>query len=206
MKGAGDLRHPLAAALLGVLLLDACAKVQYPTSYILNFPRPAPPTTAPRKAFGAVVVREFGCPDYLCQGRIVYRPSPVEVGFYEYHRWAMNPRQSITRFMADTLRAQSLFQYVATQEPGIGAAYVLTGRIERLEEVDRGSDVHVECAISAQLLDARTGSVVWSDTASEMAPVENRNIPGVVSSLTAAAQITVDRLVKSMANQLASTR
>ena len=47
------------------------------------------------------------------------------------------------------------------------AAYVLTGSIERFEEVDQGRDVRAVCTISAQLMDAKTGCVIWNDAASE---------------------------------------
>ena len=71
-----------------------------------------------------------------------------------------------------------------------------------MEEVDRGRAVYAECAISAQLVDPQTGSVVWSDTASERVAVGKRNITGVVNSLKTAAQIAIERLVDSMAKQL----
>ena len=114
----------------------------------------------------------------------------------------MSPRQAITQTMADALRAQSLFQTVALQERGIEPAYVLTGNIERLEEVDQGQDVRAVCTISAQLLEVRTGAVVWSHTASEAVRVEKRDVAGVVSSLSAAARTTVDRLIGSVAKEL----
>jgi ABC-type uncharacterized transport system auxiliary subunit len=82
--------------------------------------------------------------------------------------------------------------------------YVLTGSIERLEEVDQGRDVRAVCTISAQLMDTRTGSVVWNHTASEAVPVEKRDVAGVVSGLSQAARIAVDRLVASVATELAS--
>jgi len=198
----GCFRHQLAAFVLCIGLFSGCGKVRYPTSYVLDFPRLVPHAAAQKATLGAVVVREFRCPQYLCGGRIVFRPSPSEVGFYEFHRWGVDPRESITLFLANTLRARSIFTYVASQEGGITASYILTGSIDRLEEVDRGRAVHVECTIAARLVDAETGSVVWSDTASEAVAVQKRNITGVVNSLTAAVQITVERLVSSMANQL----
>jgi ABC-type uncharacterized transport system auxiliary subunit len=106
--------------------------------------------------------------------------------------------------MADALRARSLFKSVAVHERGTGAAYVLTGNIERLEEVDQGSDVQAVCTVSAQLVDAGNGSVVWNHTASEAVPVQARNVTGVVTSLSAAARTVVDRLVASVAKELAS--
>ena len=192
----------LAVAFIGALVLTSCGSVRYPTSYVLNFPPPVPRAVLSNGVLGPVAIREFRCPEYLCEGRIVYRPSPEEVGFYEYHRWAMNPRQAITKYVEDGLRAQSLFNSVALHERGSQAAYLLSGDIERLEEVDQGREVRAVCTISAQLLDTRTKSVVWSHTASEIVGVEKRDIGGVVRGLSAAARTAVDRLIKAMAEEL----
>lgn len=192
--------YSLAVALLGVLV--GCGKVHYPKSYVLHVPQPTPRVTPSLESLGPLVIREFRCPDYLCEGRIVYRPNQEEVGFYEYHRWAVNPRQAVTQSIADTLRAKSLFKSVVVQGGGSEAAYVLSGKIERLEEVDQGRDVRAVCTISAQLLDTRTRSVVWSHAATETVSVESRNVAGVVNSLSAAARMTVDRLVESMEREL----
>jgi ABC-type uncharacterized transport system auxiliary subunit len=192
----------VVVALTGVLVLAGCGSVRYPTSYVLNFPRPVSQAAPSNGALGPVAIREFRCPEYLSEGRIVYRSTPEEVGFYEYHRWAMDPREAITQYLEDALRAQSLFQSASVHEHGSDAAYVLSGNIERLEEVDQGREVSTICTISAQVEDARTRSVVWSRTASETVPVEKRDIAGVVSSLSAAAQSAADRLVKSMTDEL----
>ena len=195
----------VAVAFMGALVLAGCGSVRYPTTYVLNFPPPAPQPTASDSALGPVAIREFQCPEYLCEGRIVYRSSPEEVAFYEYHRWATNPREAITQHVVEALRAQSLFRSVALHERGSEAAYVMSGNVERLEEVDQGRDVRVVCTISAQLLDTRTRSVVWSHSASETVQVEKRDIRGVVSSLSSAARTATDRLLKSMAEELPST-
>jgi uncharacterized lipoprotein YmbA len=196
----------LAVALIGAIVLAACGSVRYPTTYVLNFPPPAPQVAHSDGALGLVAVREFQCPEYLCEGRIVYRSSPEEVGFYEYHRWAMNPRQAMTQYLAESLRAQSLFKSVAVHERGSEAAYVLSGNIQRLEEVDQGRDVRVVCALSAQLLDTRARAVVWSHTASETVRVEKRDIRGVVSGLSSAARTAADRLLQSMTEELRTAR
>ena len=195
----------LATAFLGALVLAGCGRVRYPTSYALNFPPPNPQAAPSNGTLGPVAIRELRCPEYLCEGRIAYRTSPEEVAFYEYHRWAMDPRQAITQYLEDRLRAQSLFNSVTVHERGSEAAYVLSGNIQRLEEVDHGRDVRAVCTISAQLLDTRTKSVVWSHSESETVPVEKRDIRGVVSSLSAAAQSAADRLLHSLAEELPTT-
>jgi ABC-type uncharacterized transport system auxiliary subunit len=195
----------LAVAFMGAVVLAGCGSVRYPTSYVLNFPPPAPHAAPSNAALGPVAIGDFRCPEYLCEGRIVYRPSPEEVAFYEYHRWAMDPRQAITQYLEDGLRAQSLFKNVTIHERGSETAYVLSGNIERFEEVDQRRDVHAVCTISAQLLDTRTRSVVWSHTATETVPVEKRDMVGVVGSLSAAARTVADRLLESMMKELPAT-
>jgi len=191
-----------AAALIAAVVLAGCGSVRYPTTYVLNFPPPALPVDKSAGALGPVEIRELRCPEYLCEGRIVYRPSPEEVGFYEYHRWAMNPRQAITQYLEDSLRAQSLFKSVTVRQRDAETAYVLSGNIEKLEEVDMGRDVRTVCTISAQLVDTRTRSVVWSHTASKSVAVEKRDMAGIVSSLSASARTAADRLLKSMMQEL----
>lgn len=191
-----------AAALFAGLLLTGCAKVRMPANYVLDLPPPAARTAGGQNVFGPVTVREFRCAGYICQGRIVYRAGPEEVGFYEDHRWAMDPREMITRQLEDTLRSDGVFEVVSAHERGIRPAYILTGRIDRLEEVDEGRHVRVVCALSAQLADARTGSVVWSGRAIESAPVSQRNVAGVVRSLSEAVQASIEDLIRSMKSQL----
>ena len=194
----------LVATVVGALVLTGCGSVRYPTSYLLNLPAPGHQVGPPQPVLGPVAVREFRCPEYVCEGRIVYRPGPEEVGFYEHHRWAVSPREAITQHIADTLRSRSLFKSVAVNQRGMDVAYVLTGNIERLEEADQGRDVRAVCTISAQLMDARSGSIVWNHTASETVPVQKRNVAGVVGSLSEATRTAVDGLVESVAKELAS--
>ena len=195
----------LAIVFLGALVLAGCGSVRYSTTYVLNFPPPVPRPAPSSGPLGPVAVSELQCPEYLCEGRIVYRSNTEEVGFYEYHRWALNPRQAITQYVVEGLRSQSLFKSVAVQERDSNAAYVLSGNIERLEEVDQDREVRAVCTVSAQLLDTRTRSVVWSHTASETVQVEKRDMRGVVSTLSAAARTAADRLIQSMMEELPAT-
>lgn len=191
-----------AATLFAALLLTGCAKVRFPANYVLALPPPTPRAASVQTALGTVAVREFRCADYICQGRIVYRPSAEQVGFYDHHRWAADPRETITRHLEDTLRSSGLFQMVSAHERGIRPAYILTGRIDRLEEVDEGRHVRAVCALSAQLADARTGIVVWSGTASDSVPVSERNVAGVVRGLSEAVWASTTGLTRAMTNHV----
>jgi ABC-type uncharacterized transport system auxiliary subunit len=197
-------RLPPALAVVAALSVGGCGPVRYPTGYVLNL-QPTASAEAWRNGSSWAVVRDFQCPEYLCEGRIVYRTTPEQVGFYEYHRWVMSPQQMITQFVAATVRDRGLFKMVTEREPGVDAAvYVLAGSIEQLEEVDEGHDVHAVCVLSAQLIDAGTKSVLWSHRESVRVPVADRNVAGVVDALSAAAAMAVNRLVTSMETALTS--
>jgi hypothetical protein len=58
------------------------------------------------------------------------------------------------------------------------------------------------CALSAQLRDRRTGSVVWSSTITERIDLEQRDVAGLVNGLTTAVRNSVDRLVADMELEL----
>ena len=109
-------------------------------------------------------------------------------------------------YVADRLRNENLYKHVAAHERGIQPAYILTGSIDRLEEVDAPGHVRVVCALSAQLIDTQTGAIVWTGVASETVSVEERNVAGIVRSLSSAVQTTVDELMKSMRQQAGLAR
>ena len=190
-----------AFAFIGALAISACGSARYPAHYTLHL-EPSAPAPAAERGIGTLAIKELGCPDYLCEGRIVYRPTPAEVGFYQYHRWAVSPRAMIAPYLADRIRARSLFTGVSGDASHIATDFVLSGTLERLEEVDETRRVAAVSTISARLVDTRTGVVVWRGTATERVPVEQRDVAGVVNGLATAVRATVDRLVTEMALEL----
>jgi ABC-type uncharacterized transport system auxiliary subunit len=190
------------------LVISACGSARYPAYYALRF-EPLTQAPASQRGVGTLAIKELSCPDYLCEGRIVYRSTPAEVGFYQYHRWASNPRAMIAQYLAERVRARSLFVTVSGDESRMATDFVLSGTLERLEEVDDGRQVAAVCTISAKLVGTRAGVAVWSGTAAERVPVQQRDMAGVVNGLSTAVRATVDRLVTDMELELgrgASTR
>jgi ABC-type uncharacterized transport system auxiliary subunit len=192
-----------AFALVGTLAIGGCGATRYPAHYVLTF-EPSSSQAAPaQRTTGTLAIRELRCPDYLCEGRIVYRPTPAEVDFYQYHRWAVSPRAMIAQHLAERVRASALFARVFDDQSRVATDFVLTGSIERFEEVDEGRSVTAVCTISAQLIESRTGILVWSRTATERVGVDQRDVTGVVNGLTMAVRRTVDDLVASLQPELA---
>jgi uncharacterized lipoprotein YmbA len=188
--------------MVALVMLSCAGKTRYPKYYTLTIaPAPKPLISDPPKPV-TLAVRRFETPPYLRQGRIVYREAPGEVGFYEYHRWATDPSATVTSGVIDALRLSKLFSSVELYDGHSKPEYLLSGRLERLDEIDYGGGVRVEAKLSAQITNLRTGATVWSGGAAETLGVDTRTVSAVVSKMSDAVQVSIDSLVSGMEQQL----
>ena len=188
-----------ASVCAAMLLLAGCGgKVLYPNYYALEIPPPPRPALSDPRLPVTVAVRRFDTPPYLRQGRIVYRQAPSEIGFYEYHRWAVDPATAVTTAVIESLRTSRLFAFVKLYEGQDPPDYLMSGRLERLEEIDYGGSVRVEAKLSAELVNVRTGATVWTGDAAETLKIEPRTVGSVVVEMSHAVEKSINRLVASM--------
>src|SRR5580692_12282618 len=124
----------IAAMLVALMELGGCAKVRYPDYYALRVPNAVPASRESARISASVAVREFRAPQYLRQGSIVYRPDAEQIAFYNYHRWAEDPRQSVTDTIVRELK--KVFESVDFYDGRSAADLLWTGSLDRLEEVD----------------------------------------------------------------------
>jgi ABC-type uncharacterized transport system auxiliary subunit len=182
---------------ISALFVGCLSKIRYPTYYELHLPAAPDPPPGPQ-ARGSLAVREFKSPGYLRQGPLVYRSSPEQIGFYDYHRWAADPRQFVTTAIADRLRASGNFAGVTVYDGRSHADYIIAGRLEKLEEVDYEGGVKVDVALSAQMTDIRTGTTVWANSASDIENAAQRNVPAVVSAMSHTMDRTIEKLLSTI--------
>jgi len=182
-------------ALSAVVSLAGCAgKLGRANYYTLNLPAPPDPPIA-ENAHTTVAIREFRAPAYLRQGAIVYKPSPEQIGFYAYHRWAVDPCDFVTDSIIDRLGATGTFSRVKHYDGQPDADYVVSGRLEKLEEIDYEGGVKVEVAVSAQMTKLDTGTIVWSKAVSEIGVVNQHNVPTVVSEMSRTMERAIEKLL-----------
>jgi uncharacterized lipoprotein YmbA len=191
----------LMTALAG---LTGCAgKIRYPSYYVLNVP--APPTAKDSMPLlGSVAVRQFSAASFLKEGSIVYRPSAEQLEFYNYHRWAEDPRRVATQAMAREIQARGLFNSVDVFDGRSPSEYLITGTLDHLEELDQGSKVSIEVSLSARLINLRTGEELWRDTSTKTATLDERSVPGIVSELSRELGSAVTSLTSSMQARLST--
>jgi ABC-type uncharacterized transport system auxiliary subunit len=194
----------IVLSLAALMILASCGgKVRYPNYYTLNLPAPPDPPPA-ENAHATVAIREFRGPAYLRQGAIVYKASPEQIGFYAYHRWATNPCEFVTNSVIERLRASGHFARVKAYDGRPAIDYVLSGRLEKLDEIDYEGGVKVEVAISAQMTNLATGVTVWTNAVSEVADVNKRDVPAVVFEMNRTMERAIEKLLSPMPAEVAT--
>jgi ABC-type uncharacterized transport system auxiliary subunit len=182
-------------ALSTILILAGCAgKVGRANYYTLNLPAPPDPPAA-ENAHTTLAIREFTAPGYLRRGAIVYKTSPELVGFYTYHRWAIDPCEFVTESIIDRLGATGTFTRVKHYDGQPDADYLVSGRLEKLEEIDYEGGVKVEVAVSAKMTKLDTGTIVWSKAVSEVGVVNHHDVPTVVSEMSHTMERAIEKLL-----------
>ena len=151
----------ISFVLTALITLAGCGgAVKYPNYYTLHVPPPPdPPVQEGVRA--SLAVREFRSPAYLHQGAIVYKTSPEQIGFYNYHRWAVDPREVVTNAVTDRLRASGNFTQVKPYDGRSDIDYILSGRIEKLEEIDNDGGGKVEFAAAQAWSNGAVGMANW---------------------------------------------
>jgi ABC-type uncharacterized transport system auxiliary subunit len=188
-------RISVCVVLATLIILVGCGgAAKYPNYYTLHV-QPLVDPPAPEGVHASLAVREFRSPTYLRQGAIVYKTSPEQIGFYNYHRWAVDPREFLTNAVADHLRASGNFTQVKLYDGRSDIDYVLSGRLEKLEEIDYEGGVKVEVAISAQMTNLANGTTVWSNAVSEVGTVDKRDVPTVVAEMNRTMERAIEKLL-----------
>ncbi|MXY69922.1 MAG: hypothetical protein F4Y47_15400 [Acidobacteriia bacterium] len=184
-------RRRLGLACLAVACL-ACGGAVPPTNYyVLDLPAAAP---APAPLEHTAILMPVRVGGVIRQGRIVYRESPVEVGYYEYHRWGEDPQESISRALREQVLALGTFARLDRFDGRTAADYVLRGELLRLEEVDHGGGVRAAVEISLELVESATARVVWVGTVEKSEQVSASEVRSVVAGLSAAAEQAIRQL------------
>ena len=81
---------------------------------------------------------------------------------------------------------------------------LIIGSLDHLEEFDEKSNVSVEVGLSAQIINLRSGEVLWRGTSIKTVKVGDRSVPGVVSEMSTGLGSAVNSLVDSMQERLSA--
>ncbi len=169
---------------LGIFIISGCF-ANIPLTHYYTF-QPANETVVTRehpKYPYVIGVETFEANAPYQQDKIVFRTSPYEVNFYEYHRWLRPPAELLQERVVKLLTTSALFQKVHAYAFESFADYSLLGRIVMFDQwynEDKTASVHV--GITYQLINPEEQNLVWSDTITVTTPTSSL---GVVETIKA---------------------
>ena len=193
-----------AALATGLLLAAGCGKIPTTHYYALDAGLPAVPASS-SLPFDVAVAR-FHTPQLLAQDRLVYRTSPHQVDYYNYHRWSGAPADLVTDLFLSRLRNAGLFRSVSTLQGGPKADYLLRGTIDNLEEVNSAEGVSARVALTLEAQDMKTREVVWTGKGSYEKPVSDRTVEGVVRELNEGVHQSLEQITRGLAAHFQSQK
>ena len=173
---------PLLIGLIALLCIvsPACVGGRPINYYAINPPAASAP--APRPDGPALLIGRIATPEALQDGRIRYRSGSNEVGAYEYHRWTERPAAMVQDLLLRTLRASGKYRQVTEASTAAAGDYLVVGKLYELEEIDNPG-IRTRISLGLELLDRKTGMVVWNRHYDRDEPVEGKTIHEVVLSL-----------------------
>jgi ABC-type uncharacterized transport system auxiliary subunit len=143
----------------------------------------APPSRNQGKPDGLILmVGNIATPEALQDGRIRYRAGSNEAGAYEYHRWTERPGSMVRNALIRALRDSGKYQRVLESSSFTNGDYLLRGRLDEFDEVDRAS-IHTIISLHVELIDRKTNHNVWDRTVEREEPVNGKGVVDVVQSL-----------------------
>ena len=168
-----------------VLLLGAslagCGGTRPTKYYIIDVPA-APSTQASAQIPITLLVTRPITSHLYRDDRIVYGSGPVQLGTYEFERWAQSPSDMVQDLLVNSLRATG--QYRSVLRPGSNAKgdYILRSNLREFYEVDK-PELVARFSLHIELFDPKEGAMVWGSTYSHDEPVAGKTVADVVQAL-----------------------
>ncbi len=189
------------AGLLGAALAVGCGASRPVKYYTLeSIPADAPVTS---HAFPVtLLIAHITAPHLYRDDRIVYGNGPVQMGTYEYQRWAEPPTDMLESLLLESLRASGRFRSVERLSSSARGDYIVRGHLSALQEVD-SPGIIARFTIALELFYPKTGTTVWTQTYTHDEPAAAKTVPAVVEALEKNVRGGMEQLTASLSQYFA---
>jgi ABC-type uncharacterized transport system auxiliary subunit len=165
--------------------------------YAIN--RPLAESATPKPDGPVMVVARITTAEALQDGRIRYRAGSNEAGAYEYHRWTERPAVMVQDQLLEALRASGKFRQVLEATGGATGDYLIRGRLREFAEIDNPG-IRTRVSLRLEMLDRKTGAVVWDHAYNRDEPVDGKTMNEVVVSM----EHNLQRVIAEAASAIAA--
>lgn len=197
------MRRWMAIAVLACVT-SACGGGGRPSRfYALELPA-APPTASAEPYAVSLMVGRITASHLLRDDRIVYRNAGLQMGTYNYHRWAEPPTDMLEAILTRLLRSSGRYKSVQTLRSNAVGDYIVRGRLHDFEEVTTPDGLVARAAFEIELYHRESGTTVWSHLYSHDEPVSGKEVPDLVAALNRNVQAGLQQIATEMDRYFAS--
>jgi ABC-type uncharacterized transport system auxiliary subunit len=164
-----------------------------PVKYYVLDAGPAPAMSASPQIPVTLLVSRVTAAHLYRDDRLVYGSNDVQLGTYEYQRWAEPPAGMMEDLVIKTLRASGSYRSVSRIASNLRGDYIVRGQLFSLDEV-QSNGLAARFSFQMELYDPKSGATIWSSSYTHDEPVNGKTVSDVVEAL--------DRNVKAGLTQL----
>jgi ABC-type uncharacterized transport system auxiliary subunit len=190
----------LVVLLAGVVAgCGASRPVKY---YVLDI-GPAPATSAAAQVPVTLLVSHITASHLYRDDRLVYGSGAVELGTYEYERWAEPPAELMQDMVVSSLRASGTYRSVSRISSNLRGDYIVRGHLYALDEVE-SQGLAARFSFQLELFDPKNGATLWSSAYTHDEPVNGKKVSDVVEALDRDVRAGLTQLTGELGQYFAS--
>ena len=180
----------------------ACGAPRPVKYYVVDIPpAPAPASVTPFPV--SLLVGRLTASHLYQDDRLVYGSGQVQLGTYEYDRWAENPADMVRDALIMTLRNSGQYAAVSRVAASVRGNYVLRGHLLQMYGVDQPA-LLARFSLQLELYDPSTRTIVWNQLYSHDEPVADKTVPSIVLAMDKNIAAGMQQLSASLAQYFAS--
>jgi ABC-type uncharacterized transport system auxiliary subunit len=192
----------ISALLMLAMWVAGCGAARPVKYYVLDM-NPAPANaTAPQIPVTLLVGRLVTSHLYR-DDRLVYGSGPVQLGTYEYDRWAESPADMVQDMLVTTLRSSGQFRSVSKVMSNVRGEYVVRGHLYSMYGVDQ-PELVARFTIQLELYDPNTRTTVWSQIYTHDEPVAAKTVTAIVEAMDKNVTAGLQQLAAGLTQYFAS--
>lgn len=194
-------RSTLLLVMLGLALAAACGstKMRSRAYYTLAYALTDEEHLSPEPRVPVMLrVKELDVELSYDRQPIVYRFSPYQLEFYQYHQWIAKPQRMLTELVYKHLKHAGVFAQVTTSLKEGLPDYELEGQVLGIEEFDSDTEWFAHLAMSFRLVENKSRRLVWKHDFDQRKKVFNHDVIYVVRALSQILEDEMARLVPEL--------
>jgi ABC-type uncharacterized transport system auxiliary subunit len=174
-------RTQLTSLMMLAIVIAGCGAPRPVKYYVINAPTPAA-NPVPAQIPLVLLVGRFTASHLYRDDRLIYGSGPVELGTYEYHRWAEPPADMVQSLLIADLRASGQYRSVSRVSSSARGDYIVRGHLLAMYGEDK-PELVARFSLQLELFDPASRATVWTQTYTHDEPVQGKTVANIVEAL-----------------------